>query len=383
MNSPIHRIDGHAHLAYPVSFDSLSGVLQKAGADAVCLLALPGTGRLDPTPDLLCYKLAHPETTFVFGCLDCTVYETDPAHCGDRFVRRTRRLLAMGCDGVKLLEGKPTMRRRFSIPDFDAPAWEPFWAYAERERIPLLWHVNDPEQFWNPDAIPPYARSSGWGYGPEDVNNEEQYRQVRTVLERHPLLNVTLAHLFFLSAQLPRLGEWLERFPNLRVDLAPGIELYENLSRTPEETRAFFTRFAERICYGTDIGGRAVLAEQITALDEQESLRRVEIMQSFLSGGGETEICADGRYLIQTRPFSLHGMAFDKELLQKIERDNFLAFVGADRPRRVGKAALFVSLFQLRRTLLRRAKRLGGQPDLSAVRHDCSFLLRHLFPKRA
>ena len=92
----------------------------------------------------------------------------------------------MGCDGVKLLEGKPSMRRAFPIPDFDAPAWEPFWAFAEKTRLPLLWHVNDPEQYWDPSAVSAYAKSSGWGYGADDVNNEAQYAQVRAVLQEHP-----------------------------------------------------------------------------------------------------------------------------------------------------------------------------------------------------
>lgn len=379
MHSSIHCIDSHVHLAYPISFDSLSAILQKAESDSVCLLALPGTSRLDPTPDLLCYKLLHPDTTFVFGCLDCTVYETDPEHCGLHFIQHAKRLFAIGCDGIKLLEGKPTMRRQFPIPDFDSPAWDPFWAFAEQKRIPLLWHVNDPEQFWHPDAIPVYAKGAGWGYGPNDINNEEQYRQVRSVLERHPLLNVTFAHLFFLSAQLPRLSEWLDRFPNMRVDLTPGIELYENLSRTPDETHAFFVRYGDRIQYGTDIGGRAVLTETATALKDQESLRRVEIIRSFLHGKEETQILEDGQYLVKTQPFVLRGMAFGPDLLQKIERDNFFTFIGASLPRRVRKVPLLVYLFQLKRKLLRRASRSGLQPDLRAVRYGRTFLLQHLF----
>ncbi len=374
MQEKISRIDSHAHFAWPVLFDCLTQTLQKTGADAVCLLALPGTSRLDSTPDILCYKLLHPDTVFAFGCLDVTVYETDPAHCGLLFARRAKRLLRMGCDGMKLLEGKPTLRRRFPVPDFDAPAWEPFWALAERERIPLLWHVNDPEQFWNPDAVPAYARNSGWGYGPEDVNNEAQYRQVWNVLIRHPRLNLTLPHLFFLSAQLPRLAEWLDRFPLLRVDLAPGIELYENLSREPDETRAFFRRYGERIQYGTDIGGRAVLKENVTLLDEAESMRRIEIIRRFLTGEGEREITADGRYLIGSLPFTLRGMGFDEELLRKIERDSFLAFVGEDSPRRVRIPPLRRYLRRLKRLLLAREKRTGIPADLRAVEFDLEFL---------
>lgn len=369
MNETIRRIDGHVHFARPIRVESFESILQKSGAQAACLLALPGTARLDPTPDILCCKLRHPDTVYAFGCLDCTVYERDPLHCGRHFVRRAKRLLAMGCDGIKLLEGKPTMRRAFPIPDFDAPAWEPFWSFAEKTRLPILWHVNDPEQYWNPETISVYAKSSGWGYGENDVNNEAQYRQVRAVLERHPQLNITFAHLFFLSANLPRLAQWLDAFPNMRVDLAPGIELYENLSKSSDETRAFFTRYADRIQLGTDIGGRAVMGGTATELNETESLRRVEIINAFLEGSDERLIEADGHYLIQTKPFPLRGLGLDAELLDQICSKNFLAFVGGD-PRPVHIPALRRACRRLRQTLIRRAKSRCETPDLSAVKED-------------
>lgn len=374
MQNSISRIDGHVHYAWPVRLESLEETLALTGADAACLLALPGTSRLDTTPDVLCAKLRRPETIYAFGCLDCTVYESDPQHCGRRFVRRAKQLVSMGCDGVKLLEGKPTMRRAFPIPDFDAPAWEPFWAFAEKTRLPILWHVNDPEQYWNPTAISAYAKSSGWGYGADDVNNEAQYAQVRAVLERHPRLNVTFAHMFFLSANLPRLSEWLGRFPNMRVDLTPGIELYETLSKSPEETLAFFARFSGRIQLGTDIGGRTVLKETPDAFDPDECLRRAEIIRYFLHGEGERTIEADGRYLIGSKPFTLRGLALPDELLEKIERDNFFAFVGRKTPRKVSPFALRRGVKRLVRTLSARASARGEAPDLRA----CQWVLDSL-----
>jgi len=378
LEEPIRCIDGHVHYAWPVTGESLERVLELTGADTVCLAALPGTSRLDPTPDILCYKLAHPAATFAFGCLDCTVYERKPERCGKLAVQRVRRMLALGCDGLKLLEGKPTMRRAFPIPDFDSPAWEPLWAYAERTRLPILWHVNDPETFWNPETLPAFAAAAGWGYGPNDVNNEDQYRQVRAVLERHPDLNVTFAHFFFLSADLPRLSEWLTRFPNMRVDLTPGIELYENLSKSPDETRAFFARFADRIHYGTDIGSRAVLSETATALNESECLRRAQICGAFLSGKATLGIRADGDYLIGTEPFALHGLGLDRETLEKILSLNFLAFVGHARPRRVNVRAVIRACKRLRRTLIARSRRTGNSPDTRAVDSDRQYLTHAL-----
>ena len=140
--------------------------------------------------------------------------------------------------------------------------------------MPILWHVNDPEEFWDASRINPYAKSEGWFYGPETINNEEQYRQVFAVLACHPGLRLQLAHLFFFSAQLPRLSALLRRYPEVRVDLTPGIELYTNLAGDIPAARAFFEEFGTRILYGSDIGSRASIAQPPRPLDSSESAAR-------------------------------------------------------------------------------------------------------------
>ena len=359
-------IDSHVHYAWPITQMSLTSALQENGADMVCLAALPGLARLDPTPDILAYKHAHPDTTFALGCLDCTAYESR-RDIGGYLVKHAKRILAAGCDGVKLLEGKPTMRRAFPIPDFDDAIWEPFWAFAEETQLPLLWHVNDPESFWDPARIPAFAAASGWGYGKDDVDNEAQYRQVRAVLERHPLLNVTFAHMFFLSAQLVRLAEWLDRFPHMRVDLTPGIELVENLSRTPEDARAFFEAYGDRILYGTDIGGRAVLNGAQMKLNERESALRRQYLSAFLIGSASVGVRQDDDYLVHAEPFVLHGLGLPRELLARILCDNFLSFIGCEKPWPVDVSLAVKECNRVRKALREDGARLGIRPDYRAV----------------
>ncbi|MEG1523482.1 MAG: amidohydrolase family protein [Clostridia bacterium] len=362
-------LDSHVHYAWPITPDSLTSILAKTDTDMACLAALPGCGRLNPTLDILAYKHRYPETTFAFGCLDCTAYG-NKKNLGVFFIKEVKRLLSLGCDGLKLLEGKPTMRRMFDIPDFDDPQWEPFWAFAEECQLPILWHVNDPEIFWDAIRIPAFAKSAGWGYGPDDVNNEHQYRQVRTVMERHPQLNITFAHMFFLSAQLIRLSEWLERFPHMHVDLTPGIELYENLSNTPDDARMFFERFCSRILYGTDIGGRATLNGTIMKLDEKESTLRVRYERAFLTDKASVGIRSDGHFLVHSDPFVLHGLGLPDEMLQKILYANFISFVGCESPFPVNVDLCIKECAHIRRTLRAYASGLELAPDFRAVEAD-------------
>lgn len=367
-------LDAHMHYAYPIREDSLIGALKDTGVDYVSLAALPGPPRLDTTPDILALKARYPTQIFAFGCMDLMDYHKRPAGLSRRLIARAKRLRAAGCDGIKLLEGKPTMRRQYPIPDFDTPAWEGFWTFAEETRLPILWHVNDPASFWDEKLASARAQEQGWVYGADTIKDSEQYRQVRAVLDKHSALCVCFAHCFFLSAQLPRLTEWLERFPNMYVDLTPGIEIFEELSQTPDETQAFLTRFHERVLYGTDTGSRAALAGS-REISRAETQRRTEIVRAFLMQKGAMGIRADGEYLVGTEPFVLHCMGLERSMLEDIFYHNFIRFVGRDAPAPVDHQKAQQLCRSAMRALSIDARRRHSQPDLSGAQNALDRLL--------
>ncbi len=329
-------LDCHVHYALPIGRSELYETLRSVGVDMANLVVVPDRGHISSVPDALAYKHAHAGETYAFTSLDVSEYMRHPKAVGRRMKAFAARMLRAGCDGVKIIEGKPDMRRALPVPNFDAPVWEPFFAWAERKRIPILWHVNDPEEFWDEARIPAFAKERGWFYGKGSVNNEEQYRQVLALLARHPKLNITFAHMFFLSAHLGRLAEYMREFPNIRVDLTPGIELYVNLSKDPDAARAFFDEFSDRILFGTDIGARAVIGR--TPLDRNESFQRVKLCRSFLEKEGEFAMEMDGGFLMGEGELKLFGLGLPEGTLQGIYHDNFMDFVGA--PPRAVKARL-------------------------------------------
>ena len=228
--------DAHVHYSLDLDPAAFVALLDAAGTEKANLAVIAHGDRVSCTPEALALKALYPERFTVFGQLDPCLYYRGGADMGARQAEYAAALLRAGCDGIKLLEGKPQLRRALPIPDFDADCWDAFWTWCETQQVPVLWHVNDPENFWDPEKVPAWAAGQGWLYDESYINNEEQYRQVLTVLERHPGLRVCFAHFFFLSAQLGRLADILERFPQVVTDLTPGIEMYENFSRTPEET---------------------------------------------------------------------------------------------------------------------------------------------------
>ena len=297
------------------------------------LVIVPDEHRISSVPDALMVKYLNPTKIYVFGSLDVSQYFIHNKSVGKHFVKYVKRMLHCGCDGIKMVEGKPDVRRMVPIPDFDLPSWEPFWNYAEEIGLPILWHVNDPEEFWDKSKIPSWAKSQGWYYGEETINNEVQYTQVFTVLKRHPNLKIIFAHFFFMSAQLERLSKILDEFRNVYIDLTPGIEMYINLSKNKEKAVQFFEKYQSRILYGTDIGARCVIANE-SEINRKESLNRSDIVRTFLTKEGQFTIKADGNFLIGTEDFQLDALNLRPEITQKIFYENFISIAG-EKPKEV------------------------------------------------
>lgn len=330
-----HRVvDGHVHYCAALPAEEFAEFLEGSGTD-MANVAVISRGTDAPDADgALRLKELYPGRFFVCGGLDTEIYRRGGGDMGRRLAAHVRGLAARGCDGIKMLEGKPQLRRAFPIPDFDLPCWEPYWTLLEEEQIPLLMHINDPASFWDRENVPEWAAKMGWSYDESYINNEEQYRQILTVLSRHPGLRVTFAHMFFMSESLGRLGDILDRYPNVMTDLTPGIEMYDAFSARPEETRAFFETYHDRIIYGTDIGSRFVYGNAAgKPFDRKENTRRHEIVRDFLFGKEPVTVGCDGHFVHDRPEFVMAPLGLEGERLDEILSGNFLRFIGRETPR--------------------------------------------------
>jgi len=337
-NTPI--IDGHIHFGHPNYRANLVEILDQANIGRFNIVCTPHQQRLSLVPDALQLKSLYPERCYVFGGLDISTLFMAPEYAGEVFAHYVDSLMDMGCDGIKMIEGKAQMRKTLPIPDFDSPVYAPYWEHMAESGTPLVFHVNDPEEFWDPERCPGWARKLGWFYGDGTyVNNEEQYRQVLSVLERHPNLNVIFAHFFFLSAQLERLAGYLDRFPNMKIDLTPGIEMYMNFSHAPHKTRDFFIKYQERIVYGTDIGAKALLATPEMNIEPSESNLRIQLIRRFLETGGPFKLESEEGFLFGNPDFVFQGISLPGEVLEKIYHFNFERSVSTT-PKKLNPAAI-------------------------------------------
>ncbi len=135
----------------------------------------------------------------------------------------------------------------------DDDRYDGFYSRLQALDIPVLAHVNDPRDFWDPGKTPQWAIDAGYAYCDGTfVPFEKILEESLRMLEKFPKLRVCFAHLMFLSDDGPTLRKLMERHPNMWLDITSGTEMYVNFSEDPGFWRQFFLDYQDRILYGTD-----------------------------------------------------------------------------------------------------------------------------------
>ncbi len=216
------------------------------GLAGLNLCALPSGFGSDVTSNLMCaiYKLINKETFAHAGLLydKYPMGNTMPQEMD--FATQLDELEEIGFDGIKMLEGKPTLHRTIGKNLLNSEH-DKFFARAEEKGTHIIFHACDPKEFWTEKGLDYYGDDTF-------ATSEEIYRQIYAILEKHPMLKVTFAHFFFKSQSPSELIDLFEKYPNVCVDLTPGWEMYLSFYENKDYFRDFFTKYSKRIVLGTD-----------------------------------------------------------------------------------------------------------------------------------
>lgn len=312
-------IDGHYHFSRTAKasrYENLEEMIQymKSGQlEAVCVhnIVLWETKALLRNPLAILAKLMEPERIYAFG----GVIYPQPEKQWEPFsyCSQAQELIHMGFDGIKV-QNKPLYKKEWKIPYYHEN-FDDFWGWLEQEQIPIMFHIGDPKEFWDIGRIPKRMYDFGWYYGKEIPAYETYYEETERILQKFPKLNLTIPHFYFLSDDLKRCLEFMERYPKVKVDITPGGEMYFNFSVCQDFAREFFIRYQDRILFGTDNHG----GDEDSTGEEQRKLgiKKIQEMKGFL----EQESCI----YQNTR---LRGLCLPEEVLEKIYRENFIRWVG-------------------------------------------------------
>ena len=313
--------DCHVHMFKLDSAEKMKHILRQMGLARMNLLSIvnPRTG--GGNGEALCAKAVGDGAFYCFGGLNHAGCASGGEVSAPPLAEQVDQLLAAGCDGVKVIEGKPSHRKE--VPHaIDGEYYAGFFARCEELSVPLLWHVADPEEFWDADLLPDWAARHNWGYDETDVPKEQLYTEVAAVLARHPKLKVIFAHFYFLSADLPRAREFLTANPAVSIDLAPGVEFLFNLAGDPPAGREFFIAHQHQIVFGTDIADSNSL---------QEATARAGLVRRLLETDDTFTVPAEADELLEPggdKP--IRGLDLPADVLEKVYHANFEALTGAE-----------------------------------------------------
>lgn len=322
-------VDNHVHMGSIDGEAAMEQIRQAAGIDRIGLVSIQNPMAGSGLPQSLYMKARYPQTYSVYAGLNHAARRFEGQVTTPSLAAQADLFAAMGCDGIKMIEGKPTSRQVMDIPVTD-PYFAEYWTRVEALQTPIVWHVNDPEEFWDPATTPAWALEQNWGYGPDDVPKEQLYAEVDEVLARHPGLRVIFAHFYFLSADVPRAQAFLDAHPRVSFDLAPGIEMLYNLSRDADTSRQFFMQNADRIVFGTDLA---------SGLSVEESRARAGIVFRWLESEDTFRVPAEADFILgPPEDGEIRGMALPDEVLEKIYRTNITGLIG-DGPKALDPAA--------------------------------------------
>lgn len=315
-------IDCHVHLLGGLAgIEKLDAIRKRLGVERMNVVLTYPHAPVNENPEGFAAKLAHPDAFYIFAALDHTAHFSQGRLRPPTVAEQVDRLHAIGADGIKLLETKPDGRKAMDIA-IDSDHYAGMFARAEELGLPLLWHVADPPEFWDAKLTPRWAAEQGWGYDETFVAYDRLYIEVENVLRRHPKLKVIFPHFFFLSQDLPRAAAFFARYPNVHLDLAPGIEMLYNLSKEPETARESFIEHSSRIIFGTDIW-----AEQTI----EEAAIRSGIVRRWLETGDEFRLPPGSDFLLgPPEDGIIRGMNLPEEALANIYDANFLRIAGAE-----------------------------------------------------
>lgn len=366
-------IDGHVHFRGIEWTDSLLELMAAVPLAAINTVSTPNPETINQNADQIYLKARYPGRFYASGGLDYVEVTAhgatdDPARRSALLGAQVRKLEAIGFDGLKLIDGKPTRRLEIGIP-FDSPAYEGMWAALEELQFPCVCHVADPEEFWERERIPNWALRNGWLYAEGGYPaKEELYGEIDRVLARHPALKIILAHFYFLSADLERAARFLDAHPGVCLDITPGAEMFNNFTRQYDASRAFFLTYQDRIVYGTDTSTRGIARGGV-----EHAIAKARYVRTFLEGDKPFTPSPLLPHWLEADLEAIRPLHLPEEALEQIYHGNFQRLYGA-QPAPLDESAVRSELARMAEVI--DAREEGAAPGSNPAREVLERLSR-------
>jgi predicted TIM-barrel fold metal-dependent hydrolase len=251
----VRKIDVHTHLSLG-GMPQLLPMLDEWGIDTVIDLSggPPGQG----LEQHLALAKQAPGRIVVFCTPDFREVLGGDGY-GERMAQQLEHAHALGAKGMKIFkslglhipgpDGKP-------LP-VDDPGLDALFDKAGELGMPVAIHTGDPKTFWLPvdannERLAELSAHPRWSYFRKPVPSwDALFAQFEHLVAKHPKTIFIGVHFGNDPEDPKRVGELLDKYPNLYVDTAARVP--EIGRGDVEPVRDLFLRHSDRILFGTDV----------------------------------------------------------------------------------------------------------------------------------
>lgn len=306
-------IDIHNHLRRHENLESYLEEMDKAGVWIT--VSLDGRSANDFYKEhLQATQSVSEDRIVVFFSPDFS--KIDEPDFGEKEAQKLEEAVEMGARGMKIFKalGLTIKDNSGEVVPVDDPRIDPIWAKCGELGIPVIMHVSDPKAFFTPvdrynERYDELGAHPHWAfYGDEFPDKEDILNQRNRVIERHPNTIFIATHMANLPEELGRVSMWLEKYPNMYVDINARIS---ELGRQPYTARDFMIKHQDRILFGTDT---PPIAEAYRVY-----YRFLETRDEYIDSSPSHH--RQGRWMV-------YGLYLPDEVLEKIYNKNALRIFG-------------------------------------------------------
>ncbi len=268
-------------------------------------------------------KHAFAPNAYAFAALDHPADMVYDEKTAENFLWQAETYYTMGFDGMKMLEGYPSIRKATGIP-LDHPVYDKFYRFMEEKGRMITLHVANPAENWDINKVDPYALKVGRFCDETYPTKQQLTDEVFSVMNKFPRLRLALAHYGFLTDDPKQFEAFLASYENTLIDITPGGEQYFNMLEDWDTWKGLITKYQDRIFYGTDFYAFPRENEENwrTAFT-----RRPWLVRNFFETDGEHE------YFKQ----KFRGVKMDDSIVDKIFYQNAERLMGD--PRAINRTA--------------------------------------------
>ena len=228
-----------------------------------------------------------------------------------------------GARGLKILKTLGLYLRENitsgKLVKIDDPRFDPMWEACAALNMPVAIHISDPVAFFTPidrfnERFEELNNHPDWSfYGKDFPSNAELIEARNRVFARHPKTQFITLHVGNFAENLQNVGENLNRFPNMTVDMAARVG---ELGRQPYTSKKFFDKYQDRILFGTDATLHGDAFPQQVFND-----KLYEIYYRFLETEDEYFDYAPAKIPPQGR-WRIYGINMPDQVLRKVYNEN-------------------------------------------------------------